>query len=114
MNGDGVGGNAVQELGDLQLGDLKLDVDMRDELTVCPEAAQEHGQDSLALVKLGMQLRAVARKCEGLSGRTLRKMPFLAFTFSDSLATPTVSEFVDLLHRTASQEASDRAALRSG
>lgn len=58
--------------------------------------------------------RAVARKCDGLSGRTLRKMPFLAFTLSDSLASPTVSEFVVLLHRTALQEASDRAALKSG
>lgn len=57
MNGDGVGDNTVQDLGDLQLGDLKLDVDMRDELVVRPEAAQENGQDSLALVKLGMQLR---------------------------------------------------------
>jgi hypothetical protein len=58
--------------------------------------------------------RAIASKCEGHSGRTLRKLPFLAVAYAQESQMSTVSGFLRLLDMAAVQEASDRAQLNAG
>ncbi|KAJ3155691.1 Pachytene checkpoint protein 2 [Geranomyces michiganensis] len=56
----------------------------------------------------------VAGDCEGFSGRTLRKLPFLAHAFHLTIAvdaTPTLLEYVIAMHRAVSRELEDKNML---
>ena len=51
-----------------------------------------------------MMLHALAARCEGLSGRALRKLPFLAHAnLIASPATVSLEAFLDALHRSAAR-----------
>ena len=51
-----------------------------------------------------MMLHALAARCEGLSGRALRKLPFLAHAnLVASPATVSLEAFLDALHRSAAR-----------
>uniref|UniRef100_A0A0D9ZM56 Pachytene checkpoint protein 2 homolog n=1 Tax=Oryza glumipatula TaxID=40148 RepID=A0A0D9ZM56_9ORYZ len=68
----------------------------------CPEVADPHGS-----VHLSGLLHKAAEICEGLSGRTLRKLPFLAHA---SVANPSccdASAFLHALIQTAQRELSE-------
>ena len=76
-----------------------------------PEAAEE-----LALWH-SMALFALAGACEGLSGRALRKMPFLAQAlFIDGSgpagAAATLDGYIGALHQTIQYEAAARQTLQ--
>ncbi|XP_055331423.1 pachytene checkpoint protein 2 homolog [Paramacrobiotus metropolitanus] len=60
-------------------------------------------------------LRRVAKACQGLSGRSLRKLPFL--TIAEHFSTKIgigVAEFLDALNKTAKKYQADSKALRNG
>ena len=59
-----------------------------------------------------MMLHALAVQCEGLSGRALRKLPFLAHATLGAGAAPTELEaYLDALHRAVSLESAVREEL---
>lgn len=60
-----------------------------------------------------MMLHALAVQCEGLSGRALRKLPFLAHAaLAGSGASPTELEaYLDALHRAVGLESAVREEL---
>jgi pachytene checkpoint protein 2 len=58
--------------------------------------------------------RRIAVACEGLSGRALRKLPFLAFSQGTVAQPCSVDEFMQLLAGAVMQETSDRASLQGG
>ena len=60
---------------------------------------------------LSLVLFNVARVCEGLSGRTLRKLPFLAHVFFVQLATVDPAAYAQALLRAAVKENRERATL---
>ena len=65
----------------------------------------------------GLALLAASAAADGLSGRALRKLPFLAHaTAGDAAAeqTATVSEFLEALYATVMNERADRAAMGAG
>ncbi|GIL48593.1 hypothetical protein Vafri_4659 [Volvox africanus] len=86
----------------------------------CGEATAGSGDvDSVsALVPtLSAMLLAAAVVCDGLSGRTLRKLPFLAHAGSPrlALAVPCAGKhFLRALHDAAAREQQDRSQLLSG
>lgn len=55
--------------------------------------------------------RKVALACEGLSGRTLRKLPFLAFSAGTTSAGCSCQRFLRALLHAAERESADRAQL---
>lgn len=62
-------------------------------------------------------LLAVAAACQGLSGRTLRKMPFIAHAGAPAGSLPapcSVPTFLRALHAAAFKEQSDRSELSCG
>lgn len=65
----------------------------------CPEAKEPH--DTLHLSKL---LHEAAKLCEGLSGRSLRKLPFLAHASVASPSCCDASTFLNTLIQTARRE----------
>ena len=71
-------------------------------------AAQADGSRALALV---------ARLCEGLSGRAIRKLPFLAHTQLGAGAAAKqgcpLAVFLAALHRATQLEVSDRECMAS-
>lgn len=57
-------------------------------------------------------LLEAAGACEGLSGRALRKLPFLTHASADELPTPcAAAEFLRALRETALRERQDRSDL---
>ena len=64
-----------------------------------------------------MMLNALAVKCGGLSGRALRKLPFLAHAmFAPEAAADAplpLDDFLDALHRAVQHEGEARAELDS-
>jgi hypothetical protein len=62
--------------------------------------------------QLSKALLEAAQACEGLSGRALRKLPFLAHATSAQLSTPcTCLAFLKALRQAAERERSDRQEL---
>lgn len=62
----------------------------------------------------GLALLAAAAAADGLSGRALRKLPFLAHAAAGDAAaeeTATVGEFLEALHAAVMNERADRAAM---
>ncbi|CAG8613109.1 7764_t:CDS:10 [Ambispora gerdemannii] len=54
-----------------------------------------------------MKLFEISKKCQGMSGRVLRKLPFLAHAhFLQSRKTTKLSDFLDALDKTATEESS--------
>ena len=61
-----------------------------------------------------MMLHALAARCEGLSGRALRKLPFLAHAnLIAATATVGLEAYLDALHRAVELESNVRAELES-
>ena len=61
-----------------------------------------------------MMLHALAARCEGLSGRALRKLPFLAHAnLIAATATVGLEAYIDALHRAVELESNVRAELES-
>ena len=58
--------------------------------------------------------RAVAEFCVGFSGRTLRKLPFLALAHADEATSMSCRTFIGYLLGVADQEKRDRALLVQG
>lgn len=64
---------------------------------------------------LSRALLAAVVACEGFSGRSLRKLPFLAHATSDRLPTPcNCMQFLDALRMAAVKERADRDELSAG
>ncbi|KAF8072859.1 PCH2 [Scenedesmus sp. PABB004] len=62
--------------------------------------------------QLSRALGEVVAACAGFSGRSLRKLPFLAHATADSLPTPAAPlEFLAAMRAAAAREAADRAEL---
>ncbi|KAL0483938.1 pachytene checkpoint protein TRIP13 [Acrasis kona] len=59
-----------------------------------------------------LRLKVVAEKCEGLSGRALRKVPFLAHAFFVQQSWCTMDKFLDALGKAVDKESSVRAQLQ--
>jgi len=58
-----------------------------------------------------VELLRAAEECEGMSGRTLRKIPFLAHAnFVSHRGACTVMEYLGALRRAAALERADKAA----
>ncbi|PIA51665.1 hypothetical protein AQUCO_01100492v1 [Aquilegia coerulea] len=74
---------------------------LREKLNV-PDA-----KDSNTLLHLPKKLLEAAEVCEGLSGRTLRKLPFLAHAALSNPYSCDASKFMDTLIRTARREISE-------
>ena len=55
-----------------------------------------------------------SRRCDGLSGRALRKLPFQAHAFAVRKATATCDEFVVALLTAVQHEKANRAQLGLG
>ena len=74
----------------------------------------EEGEDAAAAaaLQLGRRLAAVAAGAEGFSGRTLRKLPFLAHAHAGfPRGTATMARFLEALHGAVAQERADRSCL---
>lgn len=103
--------SCLQEL--LRTGILVLPVDIGESpllsygnLQHCLNTAQSnHLEDSLSLSK---NLLEAALVCEGLSGRALRKLPFLAHASAVHCFNPELSKFITTLLDTARKELSDQ------
>ena len=66
-------------------------------------------------VGLSRALEGVAAAAEGLSGRSLRKLPFLAHANDELLPTPcSCAAFLQALHAAALKEQEDRQNLAEG
>lgn len=75
------------------------------------EEDQQHKPSAAALSRALVQAAAA---CEGFSGRSLRKLPFLAHAMSESLPTPcSCLQFIAALRAAASRESEDRTELTS-
>lgn len=61
-----------------------------------------------------IELAMAATTCEGLSGRALRKLPFLAYAVAQVNARCPVLDFVRALSTAAESEFKDRETLKSG
>ncbi|CAI5500171.1 unnamed protein product [Closterium sp. Naga37s-1] len=59
-------------------------------------------------VQLGKKLLEVAKACEGLSGRILRKLPFLAHATSNIPGACSADSFIDKLQSAVQKELEDR------
>lgn len=103
--------SCLEEL--LRTGILVLPVDIGESpllsygnLQHCINTAQSnHLEDSLSLSK---KLLEAALVCEGLSGRALRKLPFLAHASAVHCFNPELSKFITTLLDTARKELSDQ------
>ena len=58
---------------------------------------------------LSCMLSAVAKETKGMSGRTLRKLPFLAHVYHLREAPVAAERFLDALKQTATREMERRA-----
>lgn len=67
----------------------------------------ENREESLLLYQ-------VADACEGFSGRTLRKLPFLAHAFHLNSETSSMKEYICGLARTVERERGSRGYLSKG
>jgi predicted ATPase len=76
------------------------------------QASQQAGARSLHFSRA---LAHVAAACDGLSGRTLRKIPFLAHAKADRLPLPcSVERYITAMHQAAIQEVEARNELAHG
>ncbi|KNC98937.1 uncharacterized protein SPPG_05899 [Spizellomyces punctatus DAOM BR117] len=83
-------------------------VDYREiDLYTCPTGGMQGREESLQLWK-------VAGDCEGFSGRTLRKLPFLAHAFFVSSNTSTLRAYTQALSMAVQAEKSNRAMVGLG
>ncbi|MCO5576235.1 hypothetical protein L7F22_030044 [Adiantum nelumboides] len=57
-------------------------------------------------------LLATAQITEGLSGRTLRKLPFLAYTAMPNTPTADMSKYLEFLESAAKREAAETCAMK--
>nr|QIC49979.1 putative pachytene checkpoint protein 2 [Actinia equina] len=53
---------------------------------------------------LSLELKEIAKKSQGLSGRTLRKIPFLAHALFSQTSTLTLEQFLNALERTVERQ----------
>jgi hypothetical protein len=76
------------------------------------EAEQAAAAEAQALSRA---LGQVVAACEGFSGRSLRKLPFLAHATADSLPCPcSCFHFLAAMKAAAEKERADRSELTSG
>jgi hypothetical protein len=76
------------------------------------EAEQAAAAEAQALSRA---LGQVVAACEGFSGRSLRKLPFLAHATADSLPFPcSCFEFLAAMKAAAEKERADRSELTAG
>lgn len=61
--------------------------------------------------KIALELKSIAEKCVGLSGRALRKLPFLAHALFVQKTLTTIEEYLFALDRAVQRESSVRAQL---
>lgn len=61
--------------------------------------------------KYSLHLYKICEKCEGLSGRALRKLPFLAHAFFIQLPNCTIQEFLNALEKCIIRESIVRQQL---
>jgi AAA+ superfamily predicted ATPase len=61
---------------------------------------------------LSLHLKTVAEKCEGFSGRALRKMPFLAHAFFIQSSSVTVDQYIHALDKAVDKESAVRSKLQ--
>ncbi|KAG9284286.1 hypothetical protein G9A89_002096 [Geosiphon pyriformis] len=79
---------------------------IRDEETLLDWRAVEMYRDTNSHDNLSMKLFGISEKCQGMSGRALRKLPFLAHAcFLQSCITITLADFLEALDATATEEA---------
>lgn len=71
-----------------------------------------HQQRKPSAAALSKALVEAAAACEGFSGRSLRKLPFLAHAMSESLPTPcSCLQFIQAMRQAACKESEDRTEL---
>jgi len=86
----------------------------RDLVQVCSnEKSPGEFDDSCEDCEVSAALRRVAMACDGLSGRALRKMPFLAYSTIGSDGSCSVLAFIDALLSQLNSEFHDRSRLNS-
>jgi len=78
------------------------------------EGGEPTGPLDAARAEWGAALRSLAERCDGFSGRLLRKLPFLALVRVGAAAGCTTREFLRAMGLAVSQELQDRADLTSG
>ncbi|KAK5862390.1 hypothetical protein PBY51_017792 [Eleginops maclovinus] len=61
-----------------------------------------------------LQLRSIAQKSKGLSGRALRKLPFLAHALFVKTPTVTLERFMEAMHQTVEKQREEKANLVNG
>ena len=106
---------------------LIVQTELHSSVVECSMQSEEHslldstasaGAAHAALVDGSSALARVARLCEGLSGRAIRKLPFLAHTQLGASPAATkqgcpLGKFLAALHRAAQLEVSDRECMAS-
>jgi hypothetical protein len=76
-----------------------------------PEPGGPESEDQAA-ERLSLALWQVVAACEGLSGRSLRKLPFLAHATADSLPFPcSCLQFLEAMRAAAEREKAERSEL---
>jgi hypothetical protein len=79
------------------------------------DAAGAAGGGGARLEELGRLLWAAAAEADGFSGRTLRKLPFLAHAAGHGLPAPCgAAAFLAALRAAAARERADRSELTTG
>lgn len=82
-----------------------------------PSDSMSQGQDPEAAAQaeaqaLSRALGQVAAACDGFSGRSLRKLPFLAHATADNLSHPcSCHEYLAAMKAAAERERADRSEL---
>ncbi|XP_034083980.1 pachytene checkpoint protein 2 homolog [Gymnodraco acuticeps] len=61
-----------------------------------------------------LNLRSIAQKSKGLSGRALRKLPFLAHALFVKTPTATLETFMEAMHQTVEKQREEKAHLVNG
>ncbi|KAK5892447.1 hypothetical protein CesoFtcFv8_012825 [Champsocephalus esox] len=61
-----------------------------------------------------LNLRSIAQKSKGLSGRALRKLPFLAHALFVKTPTATLESFMEAMHQTVEKQREEKAHLVNG
>ncbi|GFG40041.1 hypothetical protein Cfor_10534 [Coptotermes formosanus] len=65
-------------------------------------------QDNTTALRLSMELFEIARQSEGLSGRTLRKIPFLAHAYYVQVPQVSLEDFIKAMHKAVIKQMAER------
>ncbi len=79
---------------------------------LCAPKKEVEANDNRDMAEVSRALMEVAARCQGMSGRTIRKIPFLALVKMEDEARPeTIEDFMQCLMAAVTEQIRDREAI---